>query len=549
MNPATPALDIGRPSGTRRILLLLVGLAAGWLLVGCGGTTGGPSTRIDEQPVVDQELWPADDGQLTDRRQDCQVLAAAAQPGGSFIVAVTDSVLPSRAPIPHNAGERLVFAHLYETLVRVDCAGRLEPGLARQWTCTEDSTVWVFTLRDDARFWDGSRITAKDVLQAWRNSQGCPRVPAEASPWNWFNSQSRSVMALDARRLAVRLPEPQARFPLLLAHPATAVAADRPGWTWPVGSGPCRLRAADPAPGPDLECRPNANHPTPPAWKQLVFRVLPGADPRDLASGDSDLVRVRQLEVVRFYNEVPGFKTLPLPWDRLYVLACPPAANLSGTDRWQRATAQLDPNRDLTLVTARRWPGIVFPASDRESCPQLSGPVSTGYSAHFVGDIVGASLDHETVVFPTGDEAARELAHRLVALGNEGGRAVSLSPAALASALQQELAGAFVLPESQNFPTACLQLAALLSQAAWLQERALSPSLPPSADTLGQARQAEASAARRPARLLLDDGWVQPLALTRPWLVVRGELAGLALDYDGTPRLAGLGRALTEPAP
>ncbi len=36
---------------------------------------------------------------------------------------------------------------------------------------------------------------------------------------------------LDARRLAIRLPEPQAAFPLLLAHPATAVALPRPGWT------------------------------------------------------------------------------------------------------------------------------------------------------------------------------------------------------------------------------------------------------------------------------------------------------------------------------
>ena len=37
-------------------------------------------------------------------------------------------------------------------------------------------------------------------------------------------------------------------------------------------------------------------------------------------------------------------------------------------------------------------------------------------------------------------------------------------------------------------------------------------------------------------------------ALSRPWLVSRGPLAGINLAYDGTPLLAGLGRAV-EPEP
>ena len=42
--------------------------------------------------------------------------------------------------------------------------------------------------------------------------------------------------------------------------------------------------------------------------------------------------------------------------------------------------------------------------------------------------------------------------------------------------------------------------------------------------------------------------FIQPAALSRPWLVSRGPLAGINLAYDGTPLLAGLGRAV-EPEP
>ena len=45
------------------------------------------------------------------------------------------------------------------------------------------------------------------------------------------------------------------------------------------------------------------------------------------------------------------------------------------------------------------------------------------------------------------------------------------------------------------------------------------------------------------ARTLTDGGFVRPLALTRNYLVLRGDLAGIRLAFDGTPLLSGLGRA------
>ena len=50
-------------------------------------------------------------------------------------------------PGPSNDSERLVFRQLYETLVRVDCKGRVVPGLAASWRLSIDGQTWIVTLR------------------------------------------------------------------------------------------------------------------------------------------------------------------------------------------------------------------------------------------------------------------------------------------------------------------------------------------------------------------------------------------------------------------
>ena len=511
------------------------------LLASCGGTSGPESSGGDLPPAID--LWPASAaGDLTPSRQGCDVLGGPTLPGGNFIVTVTESVQPDRAPIPHNGSERMVFAQLYETLVQVDCAGEARPGLAERWTCTEDSTVWVFTIREGARFWDGTRITAEDVRRAWFENEDCPAVSGRTSPWNWLNARAQSVNVLDARRLAVRLPEPHARFPMLLAHPATAVSVKRPGWTWPVGSGPARLRASDPAPMPDLACLPNLNHPAGPTWKNLTFRILPGTDPRDQVATDMDLILVRDMAAVSFFNDAPGFQSVPLPWTRLYLLICPPETNPHGSGRWLNAAGKLDAGRDLTTVSARTWPEIVFPAGGNTECPQLSGPVTGAGSARLDWNLASRNLDQDVIAYPGDDPGAREMAHRLGALAGQPARAAALPDGSIEFALQWQMAGAFVLPFDQQYPTGCLQMATLLGKAAWLQKAALNQAERLS-DSLASADIYASPQKESPAEALIHQGIVSPLGVSRSWLAVRGSLAGLELAFDGTPLLAGLGAA------
>src|SRR5690348_13149674 len=131
------------------------------------------------------------------------------------MLAVTERIDPAHAPLPRNDAERLVFAQLYETLLRLDCQGRTLPGVARSWS--QDGDRWTFTLREDARFWDGAPITALDVIAAWRSRD---------------SSLARAATAADNHTLSVRRrsegggPE----IPLqLFADPALAITKRAPG--------------------------------------------------------------------------------------------------------------------------------------------------------------------------------------------------------------------------------------------------------------------------------------------------------------------------------
>ncbi len=459
--------------------------------------------------------------------------------------------------MPHNPSERIVFAQLYETLVNMDCDGKLRPGLARQWTCTNDSTVWVFTLREDARFWDGSRVNAGDVKRAWCDNQTCPVGASVTTPWAWFNARANSISVLDAARISIRLPEPQADFPALLTHPATAVAVRRDGWLWPVGSGAARLRASTPPPLPEILCRPNPQHPDAPVWKELQFVVRPGLDPRDLAAEGFDLARVGDLATVRFYRELPGYAPAPLPWNRLYLLICPPSANRNGAARWTGPAGQLNPAGELTRAAARDWTGIVFPAGASGGCPQLAGPIAASSSARRDWDLEDRLPDPQALVFDRHDPAAAELAGRLTALGDGNRHTVAVAADALPFVLQWQMAGACLIPLDLHFPTPCLQLATLLGKASWLQLAALGEIVDSStldgeslASAERGARHLEQIARLDPADRLYEMNLVRPVALTHPWLITRGELGGLRLSFDGTPLLSGLGKTTPrEPTP
>ena len=70
-----------------------------------------------------------------------------------------------------------VLGHTTEGLLRYDRRGRLVAGVAESWEVTP--TTLTFRLRPDARWHDGSKVTAADFVYAWQNVND----PAVAAPF------------------------------------------------------------------------------------------------------------------------------------------------------------------------------------------------------------------------------------------------------------------------------------------------------------------------------------------------------------------------------
>src|SRR5256714_7439441 len=147
----------------------------------------------------------------------CRIAPRPAAKRDRVAVAFAEPIEATHAPLARNDAERFVFAELYETLIRVDCAGRVLPGLAQSWEASGDR--WTFTLRDDARFWDGAPVTARDVIASWRARD---------------SAFAQSATVVSDRTIAVRPPVAPVQP---LADPALAVTKRAPGGDWPIGTG------------------------------------------------------------------------------------------------------------------------------------------------------------------------------------------------------------------------------------------------------------------------------------------------------------------------
>ncbi|WNP36593.1 ABC transporter substrate-binding protein [Enterobacter kobei] len=150
-----------------------------------------------------------------------------------------------------------VIRDLFEGLVNQNEKGELVPGVATKWQ-SNDNRIWTFTLRNDAKWSDGTPVTAQDFVYSWQRLVD----PQTTSPFAWFaalagisNAQNiidgkatpdkLGVTAVDARTLRVQLDQPLPWFANLTASFAfypvqKANVAQGAEWTKPgklIGNG------------------------------------------------------------------------------------------------------------------------------------------------------------------------------------------------------------------------------------------------------------------------------------------------------------------------
>ncbi|AUX77607.1 MULTISPECIES: ABC transporter substrate-binding protein [Sinorhizobium] len=134
-----------------------------------------------------------------------------------------------------------VFSRLQvaETLVTANHNGKIVPALADRWSVSGDGLTWRFTLRENARFHDGTPVTAETAAASLTRALAGVGVLSQA-PLAEITSEGRDVV--------IRLTKPFSALPAYLVHFSTIVLApssyDAAGKvTQIVGSGPYKVKS------------------------------------------------------------------------------------------------------------------------------------------------------------------------------------------------------------------------------------------------------------------------------------------------------------------
>jgi hypothetical protein len=376
-------------------------------------------------------------------------------------VGLTDRVDPTHAPRPTNDSERLVFRQLYESLVRVDCMGGVVPGLAASWRLDADRRTWIVTLREDARFSDGTRVTASAVRASWARD-GDSALRAE------LTRLVESIAETDDRTLAIRLQSPRVDMPLSLAHPDLAITKATADSAWPLGTR--GLIAAG---------RTSAISLTRGNTEALRFLVASG-DPRDLLDRGVDVLLTRNRATLDYAATLSSFQSTPLAWGRTHVLLTP-----------SRARAGLLLSDDQREVLAHD--------AVRGDARGARGPF--WWQAQPACTIAAAaspsrSLFTPRIVYDASDDVARDLAERFVGLVRAAGspgaapflnvllpdrprrtyqRATGLTGEPLAQARQIGTDAGYIVALENHPIDPCRDLQLLTGDVPWLDPETMVP--------------------------------------------------------------------------
>ena len=138
---------------------------------------------------------------------------------GTLDVSLTNNTISSNA-----------IGQLYEGLIHLDKDNKPAPGAAKSWEVSPDGLTYTFKLQDNAKWWDGTPVTAQDFVYSWTRTLDPATKSEYAFILYWikgaadFNNGKGSkdavaVKAVDDKTLEVTLDAPRPYFLTTMGFP------------------------------------------------------------------------------------------------------------------------------------------------------------------------------------------------------------------------------------------------------------------------------------------------------------------------------------------
>lgn len=250
-----------------------------------------------------------------------------------------------------------VALNIFEALTKQDSVQKVGPGLAAEWSATDDTT-WRFKLREGVKFHDGTPFTAQDVIYSFCR---IPHVENSPSAYTIYTGGIADMIAEDDYTLIIKtgkanplLPTEMSSLPILSAE--TLGADDKvtyapggecqgigevpqaPAFNSPdvaVGTGPYKLEKY--TRGAELVLTRNDGYwGGMPDWETVTLRPITSDGPRvaALLAGDVDMIESPPIQDVPRIEDA-GFKIVDALSNRiiyLHMQQLEDAPSITGTD-------------------------------------------------------------------------------------------------------------------------------------------------------------------------------------------------------------------------
>ena len=307
---------------------------------------------------------------------------------------------------------------LFDPLVRTDAVAKPIPALAESWTV--NGNVWLFKLRPNVKFSDGSPFTADDVIFTYAR---VPKVPNSPSAFTLYLKSIEKIEAVDPLTLKITTKGPS---PVLLANLSIVPIMSKKAASGPapegkttvelnrgdglIGTGPYKFVSW--RRGAEIVLDRNPHYwGTKPAWDKVIYRPItnPAARVAALLAGDVDVIENPPTDDLARLDKDKKLHIQKTPSVRVIYLALnqskevPPG--MSGTEGKnpltdKRVREALSLAIDRSAIVARIMDGVAQPAANLLPYPAFGA--SKKYSMAAAADTAKAKELLAAAGYPKG---------------------------------------------------------------------------------------------------------------------------------------------------
>ena len=187
----------------KKTLCLLMALVMGLSLAGCGGSSSSSSSEEEStEAEADTSEETSDD--------DEKVL----------YVGLANDITTLDYANNYTLANFQVVDNINDFLLLYDENGEMQPNICTEWEAVDELT-YVYQIRDDAVFSDGTPMTIDDVVYSMQRIMD----PATGSDMNWAYENVESIEATGEWELTVTLSTPDATWQYIPATPGCQITS------------------------------------------------------------------------------------------------------------------------------------------------------------------------------------------------------------------------------------------------------------------------------------------------------------------------------------